>query len=362
MEAYRFIEHLERVLDVDFRSKKEQDTENGLSSHFDTREKSSENHVTISSNSDSFSMIQETPNTATTNESPFTGLPAMDLIAEGLENVDAATLRQSIEPIWKSLESLDAVAMLNLKQTTQGAQVSDGYVHVMHIGIPLLSFTLSNSLLSLIHSVFCKPIHDEVTPIRHRKGTIVRYVHVSEVPDKYSVGIFIFPPNACIPLHDHPHMCVLSRVLYGDLERTSLDLMREQEDQQQDSSWFPRWENKSKQRRPHHGARRAYLNGLDHLQAPDVTALYPYEGQLHEFRAGPNGAAVLDVLLPPYDEDHDRDCTFYQIREDSPSSPSNETRPCWIVPTAQPEDFHCLSGRYNELGGDYFDSDDSAES
>ena len=59
---------------------------------------------------------------------------------------------------------------------------------------------------------------------------------------------------------------------------------------------------------------------MDHLQAPDVTALYPFEGQLHEFQAGPNGAAVLDVLLPPYDESHDRDCTFYHIRPDNESS------------------------------------------
>jgi len=215
----------------------------------------------------------------------------------------------------------------------------------------------------LIHSpalyrVYVKPIHDEVTPVRHRKGSTVRYVHISEVPDKYSVGIFIFPPNARIPLHDHPHMCVLSRVLYGDLQRMSLDLLRE-ESPSQGEPWCPRWTS-TKQRKLPHGSRRAYLNGIDHLQAPAVTALYPFEGQLHEFQAGPNGAAVLDVLLPPYDEDHDRDCTFYNIQQDD-SSPSDVKgrRPCWIVPTVQPEDFHCLSGRYCELGGDYFESDDS---
>ena len=58
---------------------------------------------------------------------PFSG--AMELIEKGLENVDAATLRQTIDPIWQSLESLDAVAMLDLKQTdNEGARVSDGYV------------------------------------------------------------------------------------------------------------------------------------------------------------------------------------------------------------------------------------------
>jgi cysteamine dioxygenase len=176
----------------------------------------------------------------------------------------------------------------------------------------------------------------------------VRYVHVSEVPDKYSVGIFIFPPHARIPLHDHPGMCVLSRLLYGDLERISLDLVREK----QESSWFSSW---SRNKKGPHGSRRAYLREREHLQAPQVTVLYPYEGNLHEFIAGPHGAAVLDVLLPPYDEYHDRECNFYNI-----SSPQVAKGPCWIVPTGQPEDFHCLSGRYGDLG-DHDDYDEELD-
>lgn len=186
-------------------------------------------------------------------------------------------------------------------------------------------------------------------PIKERRGSCVRYVHVSEVPDKYSVGIFIFPPHARIPLHDHPGMCVLSRVLYGDLERISLDLVKEKQDA---SSWFQLWSRKNQLP---HGSRQAYLNGQEHLEAPDVAVLYPYEGNLHEFIAGPNGAAVLDVLLPPYDENK-RECTFYHISDERVIK-----GPCWIVPTGQPEDFHCLSGRFGDLGDhdDYDDEDDS---
>lgn len=203
------------------------------------------------------------------------------------------------------------------------------------------------TLLLLLVSVFCQPIHDQVMPIKKRRGSCVRYVHVSEVPDKYSVGIFIFPPHARIPLHDHPGMCVLSRVLYGDLERISLDLMREKQDAA--SSWRQLW---SRKKQLPQGSRQAYLNEREHLEAPDVAVLYPYEGNLHEFIAGPNGAAVLDVLLPPYDEDHKRECTFYHICHEHIIK-----GPCWIVPTGQPEDFHCLSGRYRDLG-DYEDYDD----
>ena len=60
-------------------------------------------------------------------QQPFC-LPPMQLIADGLESVDTATLRQSLDPIWKSLESLDAVAMLDLKRVAHGATVAEGYV------------------------------------------------------------------------------------------------------------------------------------------------------------------------------------------------------------------------------------------
>jgi hypothetical protein len=268
------------------------------------------------------------------------------------------------------------------------------------------------------------------------------------------MGIFIFPPNAKIPLHNHPGMCVLSRVLYGDLRRLSLDLGRdsaitthpatacstggspmEMDDDYDDdddddtdhawnghesepehsknlqsnainskpksSSWLPSWamgrgmrswrsdtsSSTASSTGVHHhaplslqqeqlnslppGSKVAFKRETDSLHAPDTTSLYPFEGNLHEFIAGPNGAAVLDILLPPYDVDHHRDCTFYEIRavaQPPPPAPlvspvavataTDATRavspislgePCLIVPTGQPEDFHCISGTYGDL-------------
>jgi len=187
------------------------------------------------------------------------------------------------------------------------------------------------------------------------------------------MGIFVFPPHTKIPLHDHPGMCVLSRVLYGDLQRLSLDLARDQSRPQQEddnpnnspwsnnkkgvieytnsSSWLPFWafsKGKTTTSTLPEGSKRAFKNCIDHLKAPACTALYPYEGNLHEFVAGPHGAAVLDVLLPPYNAE--RDCTFYEIKE--------FPKECWIIPTGQPEDFHCLSGQYRDLGNVQDDDDD----
>jgi hypothetical protein len=227
-------------------------------------------------------------------------------------------------------------------------------------------------------SVYCRPINDQIKPVVERQPhhSCVRYLHVVEIPDQYSIGIFVFGPNARIPLHDHPGMCVLSRVLYGDLVRLSLDLARPEESlilrereeskKQADSGWFRgSWFHRHFHANSVHnnlpeGSRAAFKNKMDHLQAPDVTVLYPYEGNLHEFVAGPHGAAVLDVLLPPYDNLRNRDCTFYNIHNISHWSNSADHKNndvnsqlkelCFIVPTGQPENFHCISGQYRDLG------------
>jgi hypothetical protein len=124
-------------------------------------------------------------------------------------------------------------------------------------------------------------------------------------------------------------------------------------------SWFSRM-NSLRNKLPK-GSKAAFKNGVDHLQAPSVTMLYPYEGNLHEFVAGPHGAAVLDVLLPPYDNVQNRDCTFYNIQDVSSSNYNGDIKknkePCFIVPTGQPENFHCISGKYRDLGENAEDDD-----
>ena len=210
---------------------------------------------------------------------------------------------------------------------------------------------------TVLHRTSVRAIHDEVSPPvtpdrSHADSPVVRYIHLAEVPNQYSMGIFVFPPHAKIPLHDHPGMCVLSRVLYGDLQRMSLDLVDE-------TNETMRQQLQSQSQQPQQypvGTKRARQKHVDYLEAPQVTVLYPLEGNLHEFQAGPQGAAVLDVLLPPYN--NSRDCTFYhamasstttsRMEEDKMDDADDE---CYVlIPTGQPEDFHCISGAYQDIG------------
>lgn len=46
--------------------------------------------------------------------------------------------------------------------------------------------------------------HERITPPA-LPGNI-RYLHIDQVAGAYSIGVFVLPPRACIPLHDHPNM------------------------------------------------------------------------------------------------------------------------------------------------------------
>lgn len=225
-----------------------------------------------------------------------------EVLKSSLVHVAEDDLEAAFEPIRSFLQNLDAKKLLNLELSDSGA-ILEGETRVM-------------------------PIHSQIHPLRDDGA--LRYLHLAEVPEHYSMGVFVFPPHARIPLHDHPGMCVLSRILYGEVQRTSLDLPS-----QPRSRWWP-W------RQP---GRRLAQREIQYLQAPACTMLYPERGNLHEFVAGPTGAAILDVLVPPYDED-DRDCSYFECvdHETDPSS-------VWVQTIPQPDDFNCVSGAYQKWKG-----------
>ena len=129
-EVYIFVENLENFLEVDLPANP---AEKKRGSHFVTSTSRPQSLVTNSPDN----MIQEAP------PNPFIDFPAMELLDKGLDNVDASTLRRSIDPIWKALESLDAMAMLNLTPTETGARVTDGCVHFVHLYIILMCMLCS---------------------------------------------------------------------------------------------------------------------------------------------------------------------------------------------------------------------------
>jgi plant cysteine oxidase len=146
------------------------------------------------------------------------------------------------------------------------------------------------------------------------------------------MGVFCFPAGASLPLHDHPEMVVLSKLLYGSVRKRSYDWVA---DVPPRSGERKRETTPPSSRRdacyvlayfvahPSNGSRPGGddddAGGLARVVAADEVLCAPREasvlfprsgGNMHAFTAV-TPCAVLDVLTPPYSEEQGRPSTYF---------------------------------------------------
>eukprot|EP00292_Cryptomonas_paramecium_P016518 CAMPEP_0113661800 /NCGR_PEP_ID=MMETSP0038_2-20120614/191_1 /TAXON_ID=2898 /ORGANISM="Cryptomonas paramecium" /LENGTH=207 /DNA_ID=CAMNT_0000576563 /DNA_START=110 /DNA_END=729 /DNA_ORIENTATION=+ /assembly_acc=CAM_ASM_000170 len=126
------------------------------------------------------------------------------------------------------------------------------------------------------------------------KITEIEYVSVAEEPT-FHIAIFLMPKGKRLPLHDHPRMCVLSKVVFGSLTINSYDRLNY--DTIDFKAPFPC---------------RPLLTEMEVAGSDPSLTLFPTGGgNLHELEALTD-CAILDILAPPYDFDRGRPCNYYR--------------------------------------------------
>ena len=190
----------------------------------------------------------------------------------------------------------------------------------------------------------------------------VTYIKVFADKD-VSIGIFIVKSGSRIPLHNHPNMHGLLKVVYG-----SVDI-------KEYTKWIP---NSSAdkmefpailQEKPHlyekgfvFPADKKIHTNVD--SSYDTHVLSPDENNFHEIHSvGDGPAAFFDILAPPYlqssrfgvtddlesAEDEPRDCYFYAeiTFETSPSVlPTNPSNRVWLRMIQCPADYNSDTESY----------------
>jgi plant cysteine oxidase len=175
--------------------------------------------------------------------------------------------------------------------------------------------TMLERLREAVHTVSLEELGlvDRALHRRTKKATI-EYMHLYE--DKnVSMGIFCLPKNSRIPLHNHPGMSVVSRVLYGDLHVTSFD-----------------WTDTNDM------IAKPVYNGMMNDMMGAHVLLPNSHGNMHQFTAH-SDCAILDILCPPYSPQDGRDCTYYRVESMRPDG-------CVELREYNPKDFRITTVQY----------------
>jgi len=123
----------------------------------------------------------------------------------------------------------------------------------------------------------------------------VQYYEIADHED-FSVAIFLIQKGGSIPIHDHPNMNVVSRLLFGELEEKSFDWEDESDPTSQGSvEDSVEFQSKAKQ-----GLAIVTKSEVRDTKETECAVIQPKNGNLHEVTATAT-CAFLDCFVPPYD-------------------------------------------------------------
>lgn len=157
----------------------------------------------------------------------------------------------------------------------------------------------------------------------------VTYMHICET-DQFSMGVFLLKSGASIPLHDHPGMHGMLKVMYGKVRISCFDRLQ-----------------RSPQAAQPGALRRSVLRSTaEYTEDSDPCVLSPDRDNLHQIDAVDGPTAFMDILAPPYDPDDGRDCHYYRLLTDAEEGEHTEQREqkekeVWLMEISQPPEFWC---------------------
>jgi len=184
-------------------------------------------------------------------------------------------------------------------------------------------------------------LDDRLWTVNSREAP-VSYIEIFE-SDIFTLGIFVLKNGARIPLHDHPNMYGIVKVLHGKVCVQSYSrIAPEPSDQEAPAS-------------PHGRAGAFAVKKCpigEFSEDSEPCCLTPDDANYHEIKAVGGVAAFLDILAPPYDH-RVRECHFFKELHPLDTDSQAESQPAplesdvFLVEIPSPTDYWSNSKPYD---------------
>ncbi|KAM9837990.1 2-aminoethanethiol (cysteamine) dioxygenase a [Aulostomus maculatus] len=215
------------------------------------------------------------------------------------------------------------------------------------------NFDKQTELISLLNAVRAADLNIAPGKTRGSPGTAsppVTYMHICET-EVFSMGVFVLRSGASIPLHDHPGMNGMLKVLFGKVNISCFDKL---EGGLTVSTALPHFEPPLTSFQTA-SLRCSMLRSVaEYSEDSGPCLLTPARDNLHQIDALEGPAAFLDILAPPYNPDDGRDCHYYKVlqtvvdgqagemgKQEQQGEEKEKQEVTWLLEIPQPEDFWC---------------------
>ncbi|XP_064392897.1 2-aminoethanethiol dioxygenase-like [Halichondria panicea] len=199
------------------------------------------------------------------------------------------------------------------------------------------------NLKTLVHSLTATDF--DITPdVTKKRWDYKPYVtdspaacmEVYECQD-FIIGLFLIKPQKSIPLHNHPGMHGIMKILLGSMTVTSYTRA---------AAVRGRSDGGSKGQGDGGSFSASLVSKVTYTPQSEPCCLEPHSRNLHEIVASDQSVVFLDILGPPYNPKLGRDCAYYFREEPSPRDHSEEES-ILLKPGPNPAWFTCIPLTYS---------------
>ena len=259
--------------------------------------------------------------------------------------------------------SMLCVTLAKIKMVMQKVSVYNNMAstiaRIVKIATDTFANEISNSkhlttLLPLVKSIKYLDLNFDLNLVddafmTRRTSAPISYVHISE-NFAVSCGIFVLRKNAHMPIHDHPKMHGIIKVIHGKIVVTSYTV-RASDDLTGNERLFLIQEARKRYAQPIPNPIILSVNSVEERIVDvedEACVLTPSEGNVHKIFPFNGAAAFLDILAPPYDHiNGSRVCHyFYELCLDAVLSNRSDSKLRYLIEIGQPRDYRVESAPY----------------